>query len=83
MPEITIRKPSDPRMHALLDELRAVPPELYRTASLVADYHEIRHEGGYFGGVFTGSLLAFAQATGQSHLLLTIALCEAEKASVG
>lgn len=81
MPKIKIRNAGDPRMRALLRELVAIPPELYRTASLVADYHELRNEGPYMGGVFTGALLAFASASGQSSLLLTVVLCEAEKAS--
>lgn len=82
MPEIKLRNAGDPRMRALLRELVAIPPELYRTASLVADYHEIRNTNGpYFSGVFSGALLAFAEASGQNHMLLTIALCEAEKAS--
>lgn len=84
MPEIKIRNAGDPRMRALLRELVAIPPELYRAASLVADYHEIRNEDGpFWQGVFSGALLAFATASGQSSILLTIALYEAEKASAG
>lgn len=80
--ELELRKPDDPRMRALLRGLPTVPPELYRAASLVADYHECRDESGpYMAGVSTGAILAFAEATGQNHMLLTIALCEAEKAS--
>lgn len=83
--ELELRKPDDPRMRALLGALAIAappPPELYRAASLVADYHECRDESGpYMAGVSTGAILAFAEATGQNHMLLTIALCEAEKAS--
>lgn len=84
MPEIKLRNAGDPRIRALVHELVAVPPELYRAASLVADYHECRDSSGpYMAGVATGALLAFAAASGQSYILLTIALCEAEKASAG
>lgn len=81
MSEIKIRNAGDPRMRALLRELVAIPPELYRAASRVADYHEIRGDGPFWQGVFAGALLTFAEASGQSELLLTVALCEAEKAS--
>lgn len=81
--ELELRKPSDPRMRALLDKLEAPATfELYRAASLTADYHEARlHSGAYMAGVSTGAILVFAEATGQNHMALTIALCNAEKAS--
>jgi hypothetical protein len=84
---LKLRKPDDPRMKALLGSLAisAPPaPEIYCAASLVADYHECRDQGGpYMAGVSTGAILAFAEATGQNHMALTVALCDAEKASAG